>query len=273
MFPLASPDFPTSATALAQALDQGLQGVLVPPAGRELVRLEAPRFPEADHLTVDLTGCRVIEEAAVPPQGLHGERPALSVERLLVTATPLFIRTATVRLELTASSVRLDYARDNRGRLYLVPSTAQTEPGGGEGNVRVELGRSDLESLLLAVVQPIAEANGLGVEEPAVELRAEGPRSVLLHAAATGKKLFVKARVHVYGRLEVDDSLTATVDQLRCEGDGFIGEMAEKMIQPRLSRFNGMRLPLAGFSLGGLRLHDLKIATPDGIEVTARLGG
>lgn len=272
MFPLASPDFPASPTDLAQALDRGLQSVLVPPAGRELVRLEAPRYPEADHLTVDLTGCRVIEEAAAPPQGLHGERPALSAARFLLTATPLFIRTATVRLELSASGVRFDYARDHQGQLYLVPSTVRTEAGGGEGNVRVEMGRSDLESLLLALVQPVAEANGISVEETTVELRAEGPRSVLLHAAATGRKLFVRARVHVYGRLEVDENLTATVDQLRCEGDGFIGEMAERMLQPRLNRFNGMRLPLAGFSLGGLRLHDLKIATPDGIEVTARLG-
>lgn len=272
MFPLSISELPSNALELAQALERGLGTVLAPPTGREVVVLEGEKFPELETLKVDVTGARVLEESLQAPRSLRDPRPAVSVERFHLVALPVLLRATPLRLELAATQMRFDYLRDDRDRLYLAPST-RGGGGGGEGWVRVEVGRSDLEALLMSVLEPIASANGIGLEDTRVELTAEEGNTVRVQVSATGKKLFVKARVHVHGRLRVDEELTATVDGLRCDGEGMLGEMAERLIQPRLAQFNGARVPLAGFAPGGLRLRELDVTTDDGIQVTAKLAG
>lgn len=280
MFPLKTQDIPATSAALRDALAAGvaqLFGGAASPAGPE-TKVQATAYPKVALLSVDATGCNAREDVAhLAPENLQSIQHALVAERLVLKADPLYARDAPVKLELDARNVAMDFAADSQKRLYLVPashplsSTGADVAGTPSGQVMIEADKASLMKVLRSFIDPLAEKNGLKVSDVELDLKNETPRVVRLSLAATGKKLLLKARLRATGRLTITDDLTAVIDQLQVEGEGMLGDIAKSLIQPKLKDYEGHRIKLAGFSLGGLRLGDLQVDASNGIRATASL--
>jgi hypothetical protein len=78
--------------------------------------------------------------------------------------------------------------------------------------------------------------------------------------------------LHIKGKVDIDDELNATLSGLSCTGEGMIGGMAAKFLEPMLKKYNGKKFPLMAFSFGDVTLRDLKISTKNDVQVSASFG-
>jgi hypothetical protein len=84
--------------------------------------------------------------------------------------------------------------------------------------------------------------------------------------------LSIPAALHARGQLTIDDQLNARLAGLVVEGEGVVGTLVVGLLHSRLKRLEGLVVPLASYSLGRLKLRDLRIRTENGLEVEATLG-
>jgi len=266
MFPLAGKDFPTTSDELAAAIQDKLEEVFTLPK-KGGVTADGGKFPAVKRLKVDLSGATVSATEPPPtPQPTGKRQPGVTVEDFEVVGKPVQYETSKVNFGLTASGVRLDYAKDKKGNPLLVLA------GADEGEAEAKIGKADIESLAMAVAGAAAKQQGVTVQDLSVNLTSEGDRSVAAEVRVKAKKLMMSGVIHVRGKLDVDDELNATVSDLSCKGDGVVGSMAAGLIQGKLQEYNGRRIPLMAFSLGDVSLRDLKIDTKGGLHVTAKFG-
>ena len=76
----------------------------------------------------------------------------------------------------------------------------------------------------------------------------------------------------VRGKLDVDDALNATVSGLTCTGEGVVGGASAGIVQKKIQAYNDTVIPLMAFSLGDVKLRDLKIVVKDAVQVSAAFG-
>jgi hypothetical protein len=200
------------------------------------------------------------------PKPVGKRRDGLQVNQLEVSAHPIRYQDSKLMFELKATGVELDYARDKGGRPLLVLTDA------AEGHVKAKISKKDIEELVLQLVTVAAEQQGVKVQELELGLESDGPRSIAVDARVKAKKMGISGVVHVRGRLDVDDQLNAVFSDLECEGEGMVGTLAAKLIQPKMREYQGRKIPLVAFSLGDLRLHDVKISLKDALQVEASFG-
>jgi hypothetical protein len=266
MFPLAGTSFPKTAAELADAIRGALSDVFdvaddaVTAAGTELARLKK--------LSIDLDGAEVVTDDPPPPPGKpagkrHGR---VRVERLEFSGKRLSYQDAKLDVAVDADDVALDFAKDKSGRPMLVLADA------ADGRADLRIAGKDLRALVFAVASAGAERQGVTIKDIDLRLTSRGKRSIELDARVEAKKSFVSGVVHVAGRADVDDELNATLSDLTCEGEGMIGKMAAAVLQSRLRELDGRRFPLMSFSLGDVKLRDLKVDAKHGLHVTAEFG-
>lgn len=266
MFPLAGDTFPESSDQLAAGIQTALADVLtLPPGGG--VAATGGIFPAVERLTVNLNSATVrVTEPPPRPEPATSRRPGVTVGQLDVLGHPLRYDKSKLDLEVSARGVRLDFAKDARGKPLLVLA------GAADGRAEAKITRADLEALALAVAAPAAKAQGVTIQELSVNLTAEGGRAVAAEVRVKAKKIMMSGVVTVRGRLAIDDGLTATASSLACTGEGMIGTMAAGLVQGKLREFEGRRFPLTALSLGDVVLRDVRVDTADGIRVTAEFG-
>lgn len=268
MFPLAGKEFPTSSESLAQSIRDALADVFTLPKGDATVRAEGGAYPAIDRLRIDLDGATV--RATTPPQkpkAPAGRQPGVSVGRLDVQGRPIRYQQSAVDIDLTAADVRLDYARDDAGRPVLVLAAA------GDGRVDVRVGKDDLQALLRAAATEGAAAQGVKIQDLQVTLTGRGDRALSADVRVKAKKAILSGTVHLTGRVDIDDDLNATLSGLDAKGEGAIGSMAAGMVKGKLKEYEGRKVSLMAFSLGDVRLRDVKIdAAGADLRVTAAFG-
>ena len=168
-----------------------------------------------------------------------------------------------MKLEFQANDIRLDVARDVRGNF------ATKVSGAKGGSFQLEIGRGELESMLLAFAQAAAAEQGAKVESTELALTPAGERGVQANVRVRAKKSFIPATVNVTGRMDVDDKLNATFSAISCTGDGMIGAVVAGVLSNKLQPFNGRTLPLAGQYLQNIRLQSLKLEVGDPLRISA----
>jgi hypothetical protein len=265
MFPLAGKEFPTTTDELTTAIQDALAEVFTIPK-KAGVSAEGT-YASIKRLTVDLSGATVSATKPPPKPTPTGKRqPGPSVQKLEVRGEPVEYQKSKVNFEVTAKGVKLDYARDKGGKPLLVLADAES------GSADARITKADIESLARAVASEAAKQQGVNIQELHVDLASHGPRSVSVEAKVKAKKLMMSGTLHVSGRLDIDDELNATVSGLACKGEGVVGSMAAGVVQSKLKQYEGTRVSLMAFSLGDVKLRDLKIDTKSGLHVTAAFG-
>lgn len=270
MFPLPPGPPPDDREALATAIREGLQRVVRLPADRDPVLAEGDDYPRLDLLRVDLTGANALTDVRLPapPPTADGERD-VQTARLDIHAHPLMVEGARVRLDLRAEDAGFGLRDDRAGNAWLVLV------GAHDGRAEVRLDGADFETLLLAGLKAGAARQGIRIEGVRWDLQAIGPRAVGLDLWVTAVRRVVladvRATVHASGRVDVDDRLDATIQDLRVEGEGPVGGMVANLAGPYLRRYDGRTVSLTGLPLG-VELRDVRADASDGLRVTASFG-
>ena len=269
MFPLIGKKFPTSGQELAGAIEGALKTVLsFPDQGGAGVKVSGDdQFPQVKTLKVDLSGAAVSATEPPPKPKPTGKREAgIRVGKLEVVGHPIRYEKSELDFELKAQDVAFDFGKDKSGQALLVLTDA------AEGKATAKISKAHLQALLLAVASEAAKQQGVKVQDLDLELTSAGKQSVEADVRVKAKKMMVSGVIHIRGRLDIDDELTARVSNLSCSGEGVVGNLIAPVIQGKLQAYEGEEVPLMAFSLGDVTLRDLKLSTKDPLQVTATFG-
>ena len=262
MLPLAGQDFPTSLETFVAALRNGFAGRGV--SVRD-VRIDG-EWPRIAELAVDLSGAQISRATRVP-QAATEPQPGVSIARLAITAAPLSFETTPLSLDLRAQDAVCAFVRDAGDEPMLQLMSA------GSGAVAVEAQRTDLETTLKDFAAAALAKQGAEVKSARLELNDRGPRSLGFCAEVTAKAFLMKARVAVTGHLDVDDDLNLRVRDLATSGDGMIASLAGGFLRPRFAEIEKRVIPLAAFSVAGVKLHGVRISGGNSLRIEAQFGG
>lgn len=267
MFPLAGKRFPSSTEELVEAINEALAQVLTLSLPGTAVTAEGGKFPSIKKLKINLNNAQVSATEPPPKPTPVGKRQSgISVDQLEVIGKPIKYEQNKLELELKASGVSFDFARDRKGQPLLVLADA------AEGRVQARMSRDDIESLARAAAEMAAKTQGIKIDGLDLTLSSEGKRSLAADVRVKAKKMMVSGVVRITGRVDIDDELNATVTKLDAEGEGMIGSMASGVVKSKLKPYEGRTFPLMTFSLGDVTLRDLKIDVKNHVQVKAEFG-
>jgi hypothetical protein len=129
-----------------------------------------------------------------------------------------------------------------------------------------------LERLVQEAARAAAETQGIKIEDLDLKLTSKGPRSAAAEVRVKAKKSILSGVVIIKGRLDIDDELNATISELNASGDGLVGKAAAGLVQGKLKQYDGTKVSLMAFSLGDVKLRDLKIDLKGALKVSASFG-
>lgn len=259
MLPLAGPDFPTSIEQLSVALRAGLADRGLTP---HAVRADGA-WPNVLELSIDLTGAKASRATRLPSSG-ESQAANLSAERLIISATPMYFEATPIRFDMRVENAQFGFARSQTSESLLQLTAASI------GTVTIEAKRDDLESLLKQLAADAAEKQGAQVKSARLEFTSRGPRSLDFRAEITAKVFLMTAHLAITGKADVDGELNLRLSDLACTGDGMIANMAAGFLRPRLNELQRNVIPLATFSLAGLKAHDVQLIAGDTLRLEAR---
>lgn len=271
MFLLQGTTFPDSAEALATQLAEAVEKSLHLRDAREKIQVRGEHWPEAEGVTIDLTGGRVDLDEPPPQSTIAQERrPGPIVGDLQVIARPLKFGDATLRLELQASGARFDFGRDQKHR----PVVSLVDAA--HGTFQVQTTRNDLESMIRTGAAHAAAPHGVTIEAVKLDLRGDSPRHVHGTAHITARKgsglLSARTTLKLTGQVHFDDNLHARVSDLNVHGSGLIGGIASAVLRPHLHNLESHTFTPSALSLDELRLHDVAIAVGPEVTLSAKFG-
>jgi hypothetical protein len=265
MFQLPNKTFPSDVEGLRLALEQGLRRVLTAPG--PMVTVEDKSYPRLAALRISLDGATTGDEPPPrPARPVELTERELEVANFEISGRPLFIGQARVELACLAREIRLAQARDGDGNALLILQDAAA------GRIEFAIAKADLEALALTAVKAAALRQGVQVEDVRIDLRARSERVLDIVAHIQAKKLFLGATLRISGRAEIDERLTARLSGLECTGDGPLGTLACGLISPHLQRLSGREFSLMAVPIGEARLNQVRLATVDGLRITAEFG-
>ncbi len=267
MFILATPTPPANADALTLALSNALAAIFNLPSNRKCVTIQSSFFPSIESVTVDLSGASVDPTRLPPkPEQLSAREKGPVVAQFKLMGQPISYQKAGINLNLAATNVLFDYARDEQQRLLLVPSHIES------GELRIDVRHADLEALILAGAQLAAAPHGVNIQRVQLTASSLGSRSAKINLRIVAKKLFITATIRITGQLEIDELLNASLNNLSCEGDGVVGSIATGLLRPKLQQIDGKTFPLMAFSLGDTKLQAIQFTTSDPLSLRASFG-
>jgi hypothetical protein len=260
MIPLAGNKLPASREELARAIEQALRRYVTKTG--PMVEVRSRVFPYLDQLLINLDGAR-FDSAPAPPAPLSGEKqPGFEAALVRLSAQNASLRGIPVNLQIEARDVVLQKIDDANGQTILLPHKVR------DGHLTVSAAQLDLEAGLTKFIDEEAQAHGIFIEQVRLAVRERGPRSLAAEVRVQARKLFLRAKIDIYGRLDIDDVFVARLSQLQCKSTGAVGTRACAILQPRLEQFEGKTFSLKSLPLGNTQLHDLRLAVTDTVEIT-----
>ena len=264
MLPLLTKTFPASASELERLLNESLSCVLISRGAP--VRIVERQFPVLEEMTITLDHAEVRRDAPSPRLPKSAGSPGLEVSRLQLGGNSVSLGPASIDLDLQASDVRLDQAKDERDEIVLVLQSAR------DGRVEVSTTAADVERAIGELARREAARHGVNIEDVRLELRQAGARAVEAEVSLRARKMFFATTVRLNGRLEIDEQLNARLSNLNCAGEGAIGSVACGFLRPHLDKLDGRTIPLMTLSLGAVRLRDVQVSVGNRLTVQAEFG-
>ncbi len=265
MFILDTDQTPATTAQLTRAITSSLRrSIKLPPAAVPVV-LEGD-LPSLALLAVDVSGGEINTNQPLPDPTPPAEtQTGPRASSFTVQGHPVSISNVPLQLDLSAKNVQFAYARNAAGKLIatLVDAT--------DGHLAVQLAHEHLEEAILAIARKVSASTGVAIQKVTANLTSVDPTTVDVLLNITAKK-FVTAMVRISGRLNVNDRMIATANNLKADADGMVGGIAVNFIRPHLQTLNGRPLPLLAFSLGNVKLRGVAVDTSQGLKVSAQFG-
>lgn len=266
MFPLGSKNFPQSASDFERALEESLRQY----ARRDgpIVTASSRVFPYFDRIAINLDGAQFDSSrrrgTPVHPSGETKEACEAAV--VSVSARDVRIEDVPASLSLEARDVVFHKGEDKNGDVLLIVRKAR------EGHIVISAAQLDLERIIGEMASIQAGRKGVSVENVRLALRARGARSLAADVQLQARKFLLRAKIDIYGQLDITDDFVARISHLKCKGDGTLGSLACGVLEPHLQRLDGSTFSLMSLPLGEIQLRDVRIAVADTVEITADFG-
>lgn len=268
MIPLLGRTPPSSGDELADALKRGLGRAFELHHGHQVVVAEGS-LPHLERLAIDVSHAKARRDFKPRIQPAGRRDATLSAADVHFVGRRVLLERAAVDFELHARGVQFEINHDANEH-FLDPVDAE------HGRFQSHIAQADLESLMLTVAQEEVAQHGLKVERVELSLQDRSTRSVdgQVRVTASTKMAFATLRAVVVGKGQVlvDDAMNVAIRGLKFEGEGLAGKMAAALAQKQLQQLDNFTFPLASLSVGRLRLHDLKLACRNGLQIEAALG-
>jgi hypothetical protein len=256
---------PEQPAALAAALDQGLR-VFVS-RNEPMVTVRGANAHALEVIAIDLSGGRIESLRRMPRPAIGQTEPVIATNEFSVKANPLSIWESKIAFELNARDVELAKAKQADEKLLLVLHQAEW------GNVRIEAGRAELESLVERAAGKLAQKQGVTIESVKLELAQPQPQIIQVKVIVAARKLLFRPVLTLSGTVAVSEELVATVSNLSCSGDGPIAALACAAITPQFRRIEERAFPLSALPLGEVQLRDVTVdLADDRLTIAANFG-
>jgi hypothetical protein len=263
MFPLHRRSLPASKDELAQAIEEELRRFAHKTG--PIVDVRSRAFPSIDEIVINLDRAEVERLPAPPLITSDPTKPAFEIGLINLSARKVRFRGTPIDLRFEARGVFLEQALDANGEIVLLPRRI------GDGETSLSATLTDLEKAITRLVTEQARAHGVTIEQVQLALRERGARSIGGEVRIQARKL-VRAKVEIYGQLDIDENFVATISQLRCHGAGILGSRACSALEPHLQRVRGWSFSLKLLPPRETRIRDLSIAVTDTVELRLAFG-
>jgi hypothetical protein len=265
MLPLSTAAFPSSAADLQRLLNEALERIFI--SKPHPVTIRDHSYPHLSGIDISLDDARLRPEPPRPPSASGEVSPALEIDQLTVSASPLSIGPAALKLSISATAVQLGQSKDSNEQIVLSLKSA------AEGTIKISMRQDDLEALVTNLARNQASKQGVTIDGVQLTLRQESAHSLAVEVRLRVRKLFLGASLRVTGQLDLDDRLNLKISRLNCTGDGGIATMACGILKPYLEKFDGREFPLISLPLPkGILLRDVRLAVGDDVSVSAEFG-
>ncbi|HKR53590.1 MAG TPA: hypothetical protein VJR93_04520 [Chthoniobacterales bacterium] len=265
MFLLPRNQIPQNPEELAQAIEDGVRTFASRP--QRMVVVRGGDASALDSIAVDLSGASIDQHHRPPPLDREGPSPAMLVRHIYIAGDPIELLGSEFSFQFEASNADVYQKPQPDGKLLLILHRAQ------DGNVRFEISRAAVETMIMSAASKLAEKQGVGVDNAQLELTQHGPRSVDGKLTVSAHKLIFHPVLTLGGTLAVSDDFVATVSNLKCLGQGPIASLACAAISPAFSRIEGRPFPLSALPLGEIQLRDIALdASHDKLVIRACFG-
>jgi len=265
MFLLPRNQIPQTPEEVGQAIEEGLRNFVTRP--QSMVTVRGSDASALDSIAVDLSEATIDHHHRPPPLDREGASPALLVRHIYVAGEPIKLLGSDFSFQFEAFNVKLYQKPQADGKLLLILHRAQ------DGNVRFEISRAAVETMVMSAASKLAEKQGVRVDNAQLELAQHGPRAVDGKLTVSAHKLIFHPVLTLSGTLAVSEDFIATVSNLKCDGEGPIASLACAAINPAFSRIEQRPFPLAALPLGEIQIRDLALdAAHDKLVVRGRFG-
>jgi hypothetical protein len=265
MFLLPQNQIPQTPEELAQAIEDGVRTFASRP--QKMVVVRGGDASALDSIIVNLSGANIDHHHRPPPLDRQGATPAMLVRHIYIAGEPIKLLGSDFSFRFEASDVEVYQKPQPDGKLLLILHRAQ------DGNVRFEISRAAVETMIMSVASKLAEKQGVGVDNAQLELTQHGPRAVDGKLTVSAHKFIFHPVLTLAGTLAVSEEFVATVSNLKCHGEGPVASLACAAISPAFSRIEQRTFPLSALALGEIQLRDLALdAAHDKLLVQARFG-
>lgn len=264
MLHLSTATFPSSTADLESQLIRALEQIFA--LENDPVSFRGSSYPHLEEAHVSLDGARLLENAPRPPV-ISGEiSPALKIDQLTVSASPLFLGPCRVSLSASAREVQLGQGKDSNGQIVLCIDSLVS------GQMEISIAQADLEAAIVELAKSKGTKQGITIDNLQLKLREKSPRSVSAEVHFRVRKLFLTASIRVTGQLDLDDELNLKISSLACSGDGGMATLVCGILKPYLQKIDSREFPLMSLPLGKIQLRDVRLVVGDNISITAEFG-
>jgi len=265
MFLLPRNQIPQTPEELAQAIEDGVRTFASRP--QKMVVVHGGDALALDSIVVDLSGANIDHHHRPAPLDRAGANPAMLLRHIYIAGEPIKLLGSDFSFQFEASNVEVYQKPQPDGKLLLTLHRAQ------DGNVRFEISRAAVETMIMSAASELAEKQGVGIDNAQLELTQHGPLAVDGKLTVSAHKFIFHPVLTLAGNLAVSEEFVATVSNLKCHGEGPIASLACAAINPAFSRIEQRPFPLAALPLGEIQIRDLALdAAHDKLVVQARFG-
>ena len=265
MFLLPRNQIPQAPEKLAEAIEDGVRTFASRP--EKMVAIRGDNSSALDSIAVDLSGATIDHDHRPPPLDHKEATPAMLVRHIYIAGDPIKLLGSNFTFQFEASNAEIYQKPQPDGKLLLILHRAQ------DGNVRFEISRAAVETMIMTGAAKLAEKQGVVVDNAHLELTPHGPRAVDGKLTVSAHKFIFHPVLTLAGTFAVSDDFIGTVSSLKCKGEGPIAALACAAINPAFARIEQRSFPLAALPLGEIQLRDLALdVAHEKLVVRARFG-
>ncbi len=264
MIPLHRKQFPSSKSELAEALDGALRRYVQ--KQDPMVAIYSRVFPYLDEIAVNLDGARIDSLPPGSPSLVGDSKPAFEAAVLNFSGRAITLHQVSFDIRVAARDLVFARGSDEKDNALLIIQRVR------DGTGTLSATQLDLENHILEVARREGRKHGIIIEQVRLAMRARGPRSIAADVRVQARKFLLRARLDIYGQLDIDSSFAAKISELRCKGDGTVGSLACNALNPLFEKLKGKTFPLSLLLPGEVRLRDVRVTVADTIGITVDFG-